>query len=66
MERWAKMEETKNKELKELVFTKESLLQSIKYADRKDLLNALLEENKEYTIKEVDSIIENFQRKGVH
>lgn len=44
-------------------FRKESLLKSKKYFNRKDLLNALLKEDIEYTLEEVDALIENF-RKG--
>ena len=44
-------------------FKKDSILKSKKYFNRKDLLNALLEEDVEYTLEEVDALIENF-RKG--
>ena len=43
------------------VFTKESLLNSKKYMFQKDLLNILLDENKEYTLEEVDKKINEFK-----
>lgn len=45
----------------ELKFKKSSFLDSKKY--KRDLINALLEDDREYTISEVDTIIDNF-RKG--
>jgi len=44
-------------------YKKDSILKSKKYFNRKDLLNALLKEDVEYTLEEVDALIENF-RKG--
>lgn len=52
------MTEVKEEEIK---FKKSSFLDSKKY--KKDLINALLEDDGEYTISEVDTIIDNF-RKG--
>ena len=43
------------------VFTKESLLNSKKYMFQKDLLNILLDEDKEYTLEEVDKKINEFK-----
>ncbi len=43
------------------VFTKESLLNSKKYMFQKDLLNILLDEDKEYTLEEVDKKINGFK-----
>lgn len=51
---------TKESELK---FTKEQIVNSKKYIEHSDIVRALLEDNKTYTIKEVDNIIEKF-RKG--
>lgn len=42
-------------------YTKESILMSKRYSNRKDLLNALLDD-KEYSFKEVDAIIEKFMK----
>ena len=43
------------------VFPKESLLNSKKYMFQKDLLNILLDEDKEYTLEEVDKKINEFK-----
>lgn len=44
------------------VFTKQQLVESRKYANRRDLLKALLEDGKSYTIAEVDAAIEKFMK----
>lgn len=44
----------------EAAFTLAQLLKAKRYADKKDLLNALLNENEKYTIKQVDDTIEKF------
>jgi ribosomal protein S3AE len=41
-------------------FTKEQIVQSDKYANRKDLVDALLEDDKKYTFETVDNEIEKF------
>ena len=48
---------TKNVEPK---FYKKQLLTPEKYASRRDLLNALLDDNEAYTTVQVDEIIEKF------
>lgn len=45
-----------------VVFTKQQLIESRKYANRRDLLKALLEDGKSYTIAEVDAAIEKFMK----
>jgi len=45
-------------------FTKEQIVNSKKYVNRKDLLNAILKENELYSFSEVEEIINNFM-KGV-
>ena len=45
-------------------FTKEQIVNSKKYVNRKDLLNAILKENELYSFLEVEEIINNFM-KGV-
>ncbi len=47
---------------KTLFFTKQQLLVSKRYADRKDLLEALLKENVQYSLEDVDSRIKEFLR----
>lgn len=41
-------------------FTKVQLMTSDKYANRKDLIGALLDDNKEYTTEQVDELIDKF------
>ncbi|MGO1004894.1 hypothetical protein ACTPEH_05000 [Clostridioides difficile] len=45
-------------------FTKEQIVNSKKYINRKDLLNAILKENELYSFSEVEKIINSFM-KGV-
>lgn len=46
-------------------FTKEQLVNAKKYSNRKDLLNALLQENKLYSFDETDELINKFENKKV-
>lgn len=43
-------------------FTKEQILASAKYRNRRDLVDALLDESKSYTIEEVDNAISKFMK----
>lgn len=56
--------ENKDKKNKEVVpgFTKYQITNSKKYKNRRDLLNAILDENKQYTTDEVDSLIDAFMK----
>lgn len=56
----------KNSTTKEKRYKKSQLIYSKKYRDKKDLLNALLDENKMYSFKEIDTIIDNFLKKEVN
>lgn len=47
----------------EAVFTKEKLLTFARYANRRDLIGVLLEDNKTYTLRQVDAAIANFMKK---
>lgn len=49
----------------EPVFSKERLTQSVKYADNQDILDALLSEEKNYTYKQVDELIQQFKKGSV-
>lgn len=55
---------TKNKTDKttEALYTKEQILSSKKYSRRKDVLNVVLKDNQQYTLKEVDGLIDNFMK----
>lgn len=44
------------------VHTKAQLLASKKYANRQDILNALLEDGKTYTTDQVDALIEKYMK----
>ena len=43
-------------------FSKEQLLTSDKFRDRRDILNVLLLSDETYTVKAVDEIIENYMK----
>ena len=58
---------TKKTESKqETLFTKEQILASKKYADRKDVCNTVIPENFHGTVSEVDVLIENFMKGKVN
>lgn len=58
------MEEIK-KEKTETTYSKTQLVQSQKYKNKRDILNFILDDNKHYTFKEVDTLVDNFLRKKV-
>lgn len=43
-------------------FTKEQLVNSQKFRQYKDLLQAILKENKQYTLKQIDEEIKKFMK----
>lgn len=47
-------------------YTKEQLAASKKYANRRDLIGALLENGKTYTLAEADALIEQFMKGKVN
>jgi hypothetical protein len=47
-------------EVNEATFTKQQLIASKKYAEKKDLLNALLVDGKSYSLIEVEETIDGF------
>lgn len=47
------------------VFTKQQLAESKRYKKKRDLLDALLENGKTYTIAQVDKIIGDYLKKEV-
>lgn len=55
--------ENVNKEIKHL---KEAILSSQKYLDKRDLINILLDNETEYSLDEVDRLIEEFLNKEVN
>lgn len=46
-------------------YSKEQLLKSKRYSNRKDLLGVLLADENEYSFTEVDAEIEKFMKRGV-
>ena len=46
----------------ESLFSKEQLLAAKHFQDRKDIVNALLSSDKQYTVKAVDEMIENYMK----
>ena len=45
-------------------YNKSAILQSAKYKNRRDLLDVLLDENKYYTISEVENAIKKYMNGG--
>lgn len=43
-------------------YTKEQLLACAKYSTRKDVMDALLDENKKYTKAEADALLEKYMK----
>lgn len=43
-------------------FSKEQILASAKYRNNKDLVDAILDEKKKYTIENVDSLVEKYMK----
>ena len=48
--------------IEEFTFTKEKIIKFKRSSNRIDLLNALLDDNKAYTLDEVDALIDNFMK----
>lgn len=49
-------------EQNEQKFSKEQILASARYANRRDLVDALLDTDKSYTLKTVDNLIEKYMK----
>ena len=56
---------TKTKKDDEILYSKEQIIASKKYSNRKDILNVLLKDDEEYSFTKIDEIIENFMNKEV-
>lgn len=56
----AEAEKTGN--AKAAAYTKEQLAASNQFANRRDLISALLDDSKTYTLKEVDTLMEKFMK----
>lgn len=51
-----------NSEQTEPVFSKEQILASDRYANRRDLVDTLLDTDKSYTLKTVDNLIDKYMK----
>lgn len=60
-----KNEETEQVKEKETKYNKKQLVSSKKYSANRDLLQVLLQEDKTYTLKEVESKIKEFKERKV-
>ena len=49
----------------EAAFTREQVMSSQRYANRRDLVSVLLENGKTYTLTEVDALINKFMKGAV-
>jgi len=47
------------------VYTREQIMRSQRYANRRDLVSVLLESGKTYPLAEVDALIEKFMKGAV-
>jgi hypothetical protein len=56
---------TKTKKDDEILYSKEQIITSKKYSNRKDILNVLLKDDEEYSFSRIDEIIEEFMNKEV-
>lgn len=55
---------TKQKTVKKdsVTFSKEQLIHSKKFSNRKDVLSTVLKSDKQYTIEQVDTLIDDFMK----
>lgn len=61
------MEKKKEKSVNEIeiLFSKEQILKSNRFKDKRDILSALLEDDKKYKLSNVESMIVDFLNKEV-
>lgn len=55
----------KVQEITKIGYSKEQILKSKRYANRKDILTVVLEEDKIYSYEEIEKEIDNFMKKEV-
>lgn len=53
---------TKNKEVVVQKYSKKQLISSKRYNGEEDIINAVLQDNKLYSIEETDALVENFMK----
>lgn len=56
---------TKKVEKQEAVFSKEQILASKKYSNRRDALGAILADGQEYTFEQVETLLKRFMERKV-
>lgn len=56
-------EEVKNNE--ESLYSKEQILKSNKFKNRIDILNVLLQDDKDYTLSDVENVLNKFMKRRV-
>ncbi|SES68605.1 hypothetical protein [[Clostridium] polysaccharolyticum] len=54
-----------DKKSKETKFTKEQILNSKRYESKKDLVNAVLDDNGSFSLSEVEKLINDYLKKEV-
>lgn len=61
------MEKKKEKPVNEIevLFSKEQILKSNKFKDKRDILSALLEDDKKYKLSDVENMVIDFLNKEV-
>ncbi|MBC6681308.1 hypothetical protein [Zhenpiania hominis] len=59
------MEEKREEAVQTMSFTKQQILESKKYKNRRDLLRALLNDGESYTLKQVDAVLLAFLKREV-
>lgn len=59
------MEEKIEEAVQTMSFTKQQILESKKYKNRRDLLHALLNDGESYTLKQVDAALSAFLKREV-
>ncbi len=60
-----KQEKLKKDCNKELTFTKSAVLQSKLFADKRDILSAILKKDKLYTIAEIQKLLQEMAKKQI-
>lgn len=59
-------ETAKEKKSNENLFSKEQLLSAMRFSNRRDLLGAILEDNKKYSIADVEKKLDDYYKRKVN
>ena len=60
------MAEKKTETIEAATFTKAQILDSKKYANRRDALSVILNDKENYTLENVDALLDNFMKGKVN